>query len=134
METIYKGQRFTVYQNSRGFFIDSTEGKHYCNDNYCQYCEISTPDLDAHRFYLDFPEEDFRDDLGNEWIFYGEIRRDESSSFGWWESTSRWYCKTPRFADPIDIKKIRRRIEDALRKADEYTILRVAESMNIRQD
>ena len=212
MEISYNNQKHLVHNNSNGYFIESTEGKHYCQDGYCQYCESSSPENDTHKFSLDFPEKNFIDDQGNLWIYYDEIRRDESQSFGWWESTSRWFLfnpanrifavgkningaitgiaiwcdqpgtsigngawceysinihsgihrfdqavgesfgdaltweelkqQFPQYAErlalqtvtSIGVKKVRRRIEDALRKADSHTILRIAELLHIRQD
>ncbi len=47
-----------------------------------------------------------------------------------------WNCtnSTPLMPEQEHIRKIRRRIEDFLRKADEDTILRIAKENNIRID
>ena len=85
----------TVFTRSSGqfFYIESERGKHYCQDGYCSYCEESTPDRNAHRYECAFPQADFTDDQGNNWIYFGVTRTDESPSFGWWHETHRWFCK-----------------------------------------
>ncbi len=47
-----------------------------------------------------------------------------------------WACgnQTPLLTEDERIRKIRRRVEDFLRKADNKTILKVAEENNIKTD
>ena len=132
METIYEGRRYYISLIAGAFRLQSSSGKHYCQDG-CSYCEESTPGNDAHYYECAFPESSFTDDLGNKWEYNGVIRHDESNSFGWWDDTHQWTLhkggkKSGAFqpADPINIQKIRRRIEDRLRKSQEHEIIEIA--------
>ena len=136
MEITYKGQRFTVHPAGIGLKLISDRGKHYCQTNHCQHCEDSTPDNDAHLWECDFPREIFKDDQGNTWAYSGCTGEENSSSFGWWREDHSWVLAGDacNYADEVDMKKIRRRCEDALRKCSQDKLLWVATLLQVRMD
>lgn len=139
METIYKGQRFSVEFNGAAFGLRSESGRHYCNDGYCEYCSCSTTEHDAHEYSCAFPKSSFTDDLGNKWEYVGVYSSDSSASYGWWHDCHHWSLKKGggkngrlRTADPINIQKIRRRVEDRLRKInDEKLVIEIAVRLGV---
>ena len=130
MEILYKGQRYTPTFRGGTWRLHGSSGKHYCQDGFCPYCENSTDKDDAHYYQCAFPESSFTDDLGNRWEYCGVYHRDESPSFGWWDESHQWCLKkggaksgAVLFANPLDTRKIRRRVEDRLRKLDDDTLI-----------
>lgn len=143
METLYKGQRFPVQlKGGSNFSLVSEKGRHYCNDGYCEYCESSTTEVDAHVYACAFPESSFKDDLENVWEYVGVYRSDSSNSFGWWEESHHWKLRKGgkknggiNTCSPLQPAKIRRRIEDRLRKlSDEDVIVKLAISLGVSLD
>ena len=130
METLYKGRRFDIILKGNDFSLTSENGRHYCDDNYCEYCEGSTQDNDAHEYNCSFPLSDFTDDLGNKWCYIGAYAYDNSPSFGWWHESHHWKLRKGgkksgglNTAEPLQLAKIRRRIEDRLRKLNEEDVI-----------
>ena len=135
MEITINGKRHEIECRNSGFKLSAEIGRHYCDPSHCQYCEESTADYDAHEFRPDWPLDNFLDDQGNQWIYYGAVSHDDSASFGWWNEKHVWHCREMlKTADPLDIGKIRRRVEDALRKGDEKTILHIAALLHVRME
>lgn len=87
MEILYKRK---MYELKDLFTLQGQSGKDYCTDIDCCFCAESTKEHDAHNYQCSFPLKDFKDDLGNHWIYDGIVHRHESSSFGWHHEVHQW--------------------------------------------
>ena len=120
--------RFEKDRNGKEFF-DLTAGRSYCDDKYCPTCESG----ESH-FWDDLEElgvQDMTYTAPDGSVWYGqEYMSDGSGYFGWSESRYRFW-KQDFQAD--DLKKVRRRIEDALRKtATPNQMARIADILGIK--
>lgn len=74
--------------SNRGPFVESSEGESYCSPD----CKCSEEGR-SHKFSTGIPAQGFCDDQGRLWSRSEHVRTDSSDSFGWWESTYRWYLR-----------------------------------------
>ena len=112
-------------------FFDATSGISYCDPKYCEVCEAGGSHHWDDRNAPGFSDDGMTYTAPDGSVWYGkEYMSDGSGYFGWSESRYRFW-KQDFQAD--ELKKIRRRIEDALRKtATPGQLARIAEILGIK--
>lgn len=76
----------------QGPFIEASSGRHYCPASGCGRCARG----EDHHFLHGLPVQGFTDDQGRFWSPAKHIQTEESVTYGWWESTYRWWLQETR--------------------------------------
>ena len=89
----FEGREFTIQTWShQGAFIEASSGRHYCPGKGCGRCARD----EDHHFWHGLPVQGFTDDQGRFWSPAKWVRTDESVTYGWWESITRWFLQESR--------------------------------------
>ena len=89
----FEGREFTIQTWShQGAFIEASSGRHYCPGKGCDRCARG----EDHHFWHGLPVQGFTDDQGRFWSPAKLVRTDESITYGWWESITRWFLQEAR--------------------------------------
>jgi hypothetical protein len=89
----FKGRELAIHTWSHhGPFIEVSSGLHYCPGEGCGLCARG----EDHNYHHGLPVQGFTDDQGRFWSPAKWVRTDESVTFGWWESITRWFLQEAR--------------------------------------
>lgn len=88
----FEGRELAIQTWShQGPFITASSGRHYCPPR-CGRCARG----EDHYFRHGLPVQGFTDDQGRFWSPARLVRTEESATYGWHESTFRWYMQETR--------------------------------------